>query len=84
MKFDFFMPVPVNNGGIGGRAVDGVNVYGIAAEQQLLCPFGIKIRFNVTVHLFLRACVFDCMVILYIIVKNSIVYFYKKIIAFIF
>ena len=55
MKFDFFMPVPVNDRSIGGRAVDGVNVYGIAAEQKLLCSFGIKIRFHDMVHLFLIA-----------------------------
>ncbi|MDE7185276.1 MAG: hypothetical protein K2O40_12595, partial [Lachnospiraceae bacterium] len=58
LKFDFLVPVPVNNRSIGGGAVDYINMYGIAAEQKLLCSFGIKIRFHDTVHLFLRACLF--------------------------
>lgn len=50
LKFDFLMPVPVYDGGIRRGAVNGDELYGIAAEQKFLCSFFIKIRFHVGLY----------------------------------
>ena len=49
LKFNLVMPVPVYNGSVGRGAVDGRELYGIAAEQEYLSAFCVEVRLHICI-----------------------------------